>query len=150
MGRSGYVDYGFDDIDSILALGRYRGQVSSALRGKRGQAMLRDLVAALEAMPERRLLSHVIVEEGEVCALGAVAQHRGVDVTDLNPTEDELYNSDYAKTEELAARLDIADCLAREVTFLNDEGVYRTESPEERWSRMYEWAKSRLLAKEGE
>ena len=41
MSRSGYCDdYGDDDP---LALGRYRAQVNSAIRGKRGQALLRRL-----------------------------------------------------------------------------------------------------------
>ncbi len=50
MSRSGYVD----DIDN-LALINWRGAVKSAIQGKRGQAFLRALVDALDAMPETSL-----------------------------------------------------------------------------------------------
>jgi hypothetical protein len=45
MSRSGYSD----DLDP-LALGRWRGRVASAMRGKRGQAFLREMLAAMDAM----------------------------------------------------------------------------------------------------
>ena len=44
MSRSGYGDdYGDDDP---LAIGRWRGAVNSAIRGKRGQQTLREILAA--------------------------------------------------------------------------------------------------------
>ena len=45
MSRSGYSD---DDEDGRLAM--WRGAVQSAIRGKRGQAALRELLTALDAM----------------------------------------------------------------------------------------------------
>lgn len=48
MSRSEYSE----NLDS-WSLIRWRGQVVSAIRGKRGQAFLRELVDALEAMPEK-------------------------------------------------------------------------------------------------
>ena len=48
MSRSGYSD----DIDDNWAHIMWRGRVASSIRGKRGQAMLRELLAALDAMPE--------------------------------------------------------------------------------------------------
>lgn len=80
MSRAGYSD----DLDP-LDLGRWRAQVLSALRGKRGQAFLRDLIAALDAMPEKRLVSGDLQDEtGCVCALGALGRlprtsHLGAD-----------------------------------------------------------------------
>ncbi len=63
MSRSGYSD----DLDS-WALIRWRGQVASAIRGRRGQAVLRDLLAALDAMPEKALVaSELETPQGEVC-----------------------------------------------------------------------------------
>lgn len=53
MSRSGYTD----DDDDPLATGRWRAQVRSAIRGKRGQAFLRELIAALDAMPEKALIT---------------------------------------------------------------------------------------------
>lgn len=68
MSRSGYCD----DYDcDPLPLGRWRGQVASAIRGKRGQAFLRELVAALDAMPEKRLIANDLEQAGNVCAIAA-------------------------------------------------------------------------------
>jgi len=49
MTRHGYVD----DSEDTLAYGRWRAQVQSAIRGKRGQAFLKELAAAMDAMPEK-------------------------------------------------------------------------------------------------
>ena len=46
MSRSGYSD---DYEPSNIAM--WRGQVASAMRGKRGQAFLRELIEALDAFP---------------------------------------------------------------------------------------------------
>jgi hypothetical protein len=46
MSRSGY-----SDDHSEWDLIRWRGAVASAIRGKRGQAFLRELLVALDAMP---------------------------------------------------------------------------------------------------
>jgi hypothetical protein len=63
MGRHGYTD----DSDDVLDLGRWRAQVSSAIRGKRGQRFLRDVIRALDALPEKRLIKNDLVnEEGAV------------------------------------------------------------------------------------
>lgn len=47
MSRSGY-SYGADDVQANLCL----GAVKQAIRGQRGQAMLRELIQALDALPE--------------------------------------------------------------------------------------------------
>lgn len=46
MSRSGYSD----DCDDPLQEGRWRAAVNSAIRGKRGQAFLREALAALVAV----------------------------------------------------------------------------------------------------
>ena len=51
MSRSGYTD----DFDDQWALIRWRGAVTSAIRGKRGQEFLREMAAAMDAMPEKSL-----------------------------------------------------------------------------------------------
>ena len=53
MSRS---DYNSDNY-SEWSLIRWRGAVASATRGKRGQSFLRDLLASLDAMPVKRLIS---------------------------------------------------------------------------------------------
>ena len=124
MSRSDYDD----DLDN-WALIKYRGQVASAMRGKRGQRLLRDMAAALDGMADKRLIADKIEDsEGMVCALGAVAKFRGVS---------EHIDVDDTNYEEVADMLDIARPLAREVAFMNDE--WFTKSPEHRWAGMRRW-----------
>ena len=130
MSRSGYTE----DIDDYWPYIKWRGQVTSALRGKRGQRFLRDLITALDAMPEKKLVAGTLSNESGCCAMGAVARYRGVSVDDLTPDDED----DDGVTEEAGRRLDIAGQLAREVAFINDEGVF--DAPEQRWSRVRKWA----------
>ncbi len=134
MGRHGYSD----DCDDQWANIRWRGQVASAIRGKRGQEFLRDLVAALEAMPEKKLIPHELIENGQVCALGAVGRAKGFDMTEIDPYEHDL----------LADKLNIAEQLVREVEWENDENG--GSSPETRWNHIHKWAKAKLKDSNGE
>lgn len=134
MSRCGYGDYE-PDYDNAAAL--WERSVKNALCGRRGQAFLRELGAALEALPVKRLIANSFVEDGEVCALGALATHRRVDMSDLDP-------DDYYLAEEAANRLGIARCLAAEVMWLNDELSPRDETPERRYERMLRWTRENL------
>lgn len=129
MSRSNYSD-GDENPDYPLAL--WRGAVASSIRGKRGQSLLKELVAALDAMPAKRLIAHELVSDGGVCALGAVAAARGQDVSWVDP---ESYDV-------VAKQFDIAEPLAREIEYENDEGSLwnSNETPEDRWGRMRAWA----------
>ena len=134
MSRFGYSD----SIDSWEFI-RWRGAVASAIRGKRGQRLLRDLVAALDAMPEKRLISDALVYDGDYCALGAVGTARNIRMDHLDPDE----------VSEVAEALDIAEALAAEIAFLNDyEPPWwrERENPEKRWARMRAWAEKHLAA----
>ena len=53
MSRSGYSD----DCDNAWSLIRWRGAVASAIRGKRGQEFLYEMLHALAALPERKLIA---------------------------------------------------------------------------------------------
>lgn len=149
MSRSGYVD---DYIDDPLEHGRWRGRVASAIRGRRGQKFLRDLVSALDAMPERRLVEGAFETEAGVCAAGAVGRLRGVTLADLNPDEEkeEAYYCDVNSpwNVEAAERLDVALPLIAEVEAVNDSD-YPTGDEEARWHRVRAWA-MRHLKVEGE
>jgi hypothetical protein len=126
MSRHGYSD----EIDE-WALIRWRGQVASAMRGKRGQALLIDLVKALDAMPEKALIKEALIDtEGDVCALGAVGIRRGIPMENLDPEW----------TETIASTFDIAEQLAREITYINDEGGCYDETRQQRWERVRSWA----------
>lgn len=111
MSRSGYCDdYGDDDP---LVLGRYRAQVRSAIRGKRGQALLRELLAALDAMPEKRLVAGELEADGQFCALGVVGQARGMNLAAIDTYD----------VESLGPKFNIAEQLAREIMWVNDEHI---------------------------
>ncbi|HET8789956.1 MAG TPA: hypothetical protein VFM75_02010 [Modicisalibacter sp.] len=132
MSRSGYVD-GLDNWTLIC----WRGAVASSLRGKRGQRLLNELADAMDAMPEKRLIANDLEAGGDVCALGAVGRVRGLDMQEIDPED----------SERVSEVFDIADALAKEIVFENDEGTFHDETPEQRWSRMRKWV-ARNLAEE--
>jgi hypothetical protein len=128
MNRAGYSD----DVWG-LELGRWRGQVASAIRGKRGQAFLRELIEALDALPEKRLIAHDLQSGNNVCAIGSVGLKRGVDMTALDPDDPET----------IANTFGIAHQVVREIEYMNDE-AYWNDTPEHRWERMRAWAVANL------
>ena len=131
MSRSGYYDGG-DDYWAII---RWRGAVRSALRGRRGQAFLREMLAAMDALPQPRLIVGELVNEaGECCAIGSIALSRGVDVSELDPEE----------REHVASVFGIARAMTQEIAYLNDEAGSCKETPEERFARMRRWVESKL------
>ena len=107
MSRSGYSE----DCDGWDLI-RWRGAVASAIRGRRGQAFLREMEEALEAIPDKRLISGELVSsDGECCAMGAVAMKRQMDVSDVDPEDRDA----------VAALFGIAPAMAAEIAFRNDE-----------------------------
>lgn len=142
MTRHGFVDYCDFDEDPNLLEGRWLARVKSAMRGKRGQAFLRDLIAALDAMPVKELHPHNVAGEN-LCAMGVVGVYRGADLTKPQEELNEEDGDHEWATEYTGDILDIAPSLAREVAYLNDEGFYGT--PAETWSQMRRWAEKNLI-----
>ncbi len=142
MTRHGYVD----DCDDNLQLGRWRAQVKSAMRGKRGQKLLREILAALDAMPDKRLIKCELVKDGECCVLGAVALHRGMDVSAVDPEDQE----------QVAETFDIAHAMACEIMYENDEvGVYwgpqvNVDVDAQRWTHMRKWVERHITTQEAQ
>lgn len=168
MGRSGYSE----DYDGDFPIELYRGTVARATRGKRGQRFFRDLLAALDVMPVRRLAANVLEEPDGVCAaatyqaglspmlspctMGALGQARGTDMSWFDPewAEDDPIST----SRKLGRDFDIAYQLASEVEYMNDEaGIglkvkdnsrrgysYQPETPEQRWTRMRAWVASNV------
>lgn len=126
MSRSNYSD----DLDN-WALIKWRGMVTSATRGKRGQQFFKDLLAALDAMPEKVLIQDDLQnEEGDVCAIGSLGKARGIDMSKLDPHD----------PPQIAEAFGIASCLAQEVVYENDEYPRSyAETPAQRWERMRMW-----------
>ena len=132
MSRSGYTE----DCDNNWDLIMWRGAVASAIRGKRGQSFLKEMLAAIDAMPVKALVKGELHVKDEyagdmVCAIGAVGRARGLDMTDLDPEE----------KEKVAAVFKISPALAAEIVYMNDEyiGYWARETPEQRFVRMRSW-----------
>ncbi len=136
MSRSGYSD----DIE-CAALNLYRANVDRALCGKRGQAFLREMLEAMDAMPEKRLITSALVSSLGCCAMGAVAQKRGIDTAGVDET-DAAYIGDM---------FGISRPMAAEIAYVNDEQYdpwnfskgkltrKDAETPEQRWVRVRAW-----------
>lgn len=129
MSRSGYSDDcgGWDLIC-------WRGAVKSALKGKRGQAFLIELRDALDAMSGKRLIADSLEAEGEFCTIGVVGANRGVDMASLDPDDREAVGEAFG----------ISPAMASEIIFMNDEGSWQAETPEQRWERMRKWVESNI------
>jgi hypothetical protein len=109
--------------------------VASAIRGKRGQRLLRDLAVALDAMPNKRLVAkEFVTPTGEVCALGCVGRARGLVMDDLDPTAHE----------QVGAALDVSRVLVAEIEHVNDEWNWNA-TPEERWRLMRQWVAEQII-----
>ena len=106
MSRSGYSD----DNEDPLAHGRWRQAVRRAIEGKRGQALLIELVSTLDAMQDKQLYSGNFASS----ALGVLGAKRGTKV-------DDLCGEDKCGPRQVAERFGIAPAMAAEIMYLNDE-----------------------------
>ena len=128
MSRSDYSD----DVDYQWAYICWRGAVAKAISGKRGQAFLKEMLQALDAMPEHRLIDGALIDKGNVCAIGAVGKSRSVEMSGLDP--EDVYT--------IAETFGVSQALVREIYFMNDEGAVYNETPEQRYQRMRRWVSS--------
>ena len=131
MSRHGYSD----DFDDLWGMIRYRGAVASAIRGRRGQAFLHELRAALDALPAKRLCESAFESGADCCALGAVARSRGI------PMPQADYD-DHGIASEVAPVFGIANALAAEIMYVNDDAwcyVGGGCTPEQRWRYVSAW-----------
>lgn len=132
MSRSQYSD----DCEDTLAYGRWRAQVASAIRGSRGQTLLKELATIMDAMSEKKLIKGDLAKNNNYCTLGLVCANRGLDFKKLDPYDSEMVGD----------ALNIAHQLAQEIAHLNDE-VCSHNTPEERWASMRLWV-DRQIKKE--
>ena len=126
--------------------GQAAGAMRSAIRGRRGQQLLRDLIAGLDALPVPELAAGALEdpETGCVCALGAVRLQRGAEAVALrfDPTDPDIDWRDLAKP------FDISETLAHAVISENEYGSKRNDeqSRRRRWQSVRAWAVGNLLA----
>jgi len=131
-----------------------------ATRSKRGQAALREFIAALDAMPVRALgCDNLVSEDGMACSLGVIHLYRRTK-TELNPLrrwlkyqrelaelrdEYQDYDGDITNSAQFGKEdLGLAWTMAWDMAEENDIRGY-AEKPEHRWARMRAWAERQLL-----
>jgi len=142
---SRYCD--FDDHDHEPWMeGQTAGALRSAIRGRRGQRLLRDLIEGLDALPVQELAAGTLKdpETGCVCALGVVRLQRGADAVPLrfDPTDPDVDWRDLAKP------FDISETLANAVICQNEYGDKCNDEPSRRrrWRLVRRWAVCNLIA----
>lgn len=124
MSRSGYSeDYLCDNQWGYIC---YRGAVASAIRGKRGQAFLREALNALDSLPKPELIPNDLSNGGNFCTLGAVGKSRNIEGLDKIDTYD---------LDTVTKTFGIPRSLAAEIMYENDMFCV-TENPRQRWERM--------------
>ncbi len=130
--------------------GQAAGAMRSAIRGRRGQQLLRDLIAGLDGLPVPELAAGALEdpETGCVCALGAVRRQRGPEAVPLHfdPTDPDL------DWRELAGPFDISQALAYDVVAQNDYYTVGNDkqSRRHRWLSVRAWAVGHLITPAGE
>lgn len=156
--RIGYSD----EEDYPGQFGLWQGNCQRSLKGKAGQAALRELEAALLALPSKRLIAGEFEDaDGEVCSIAALAKHRGIDSGQIeaNPEYD---------MEQVGVELGMPRLVAWKVVEMNDlhfngkdllfaEGPYRWPgeqpyayievTPEQRYERMLAWVREQLRSR---
>ena len=134
MTRSGYVE---DLKEHILNL--YRGRVTRTIKGKRGQTFLRELANAMDSMSQKVLIADELIDDkGDCCAIGVVCKARGSDMS----------HTDYYDTESVGDLAGISRTMAAEISYENDEGSFRVDTPEQRWCRMRIWVRQQILTQQ--
>lgn len=135
MSRSGYSDDYEEEYNNACFL--YMQAVQNAIKGKRGQRFLRDLIAALDALPEKKLIHGDLELDGMFCALGSIGKARGLDMRGMDTTDHRALGKTFG----------IARSMAQEIMFQNDDdfNYVGTETEAQRWARMRQWATDQLL-----
>lgn len=136
---------GYDGCDDSNIGYVWHSVVARAARGERGQKLLSDLCAALDAMPDKKLITGRLFQppgdttaqtyEGGFCTLGVLGAARGLDMEGIDP---HAYN-------DIAQTFGCAYSLAREIMAENDEGGPPNETPAARWERMRAWVAARII-----
>ncbi len=137
MSRSNYGD---DDGDCDYNNGAWlwHQAVLNAINGRRGQSTLRELLAALDAMPVKELITEDLACAGQYCTLGVLGHAKGLD--------EKMAETDPAEAAEVAGLFKQSEAFVREVMYMNDEAGAHNETPSQRWGRMREWVRSQIHA----
>ena len=126
---------------------RFRGQVASAIRGRRGQATLKQAAEAMERLPRRQLITGELCDGTGVCVVGAVIyddfKSKGLSPkaawNKLRGLSRKIGRDAYEIEEYAVKELGFTRALANEVQFENDEGAGFGLDPRASYSGMLGW-----------
>lgn len=132
-----------------LDCGRWERNSRAVLKSKRGIKSLRELEAALLALPVKRLIRDdlcipvSVQDDGEiiyrVCAIGALAIHKGIEPEKLHEWNEEGREGTVETGESLGLRRTLAYVIGE----LNDISP-RSETEEQRYERVLKWVQNIL------
>jgi hypothetical protein len=115
-----------EDEDFTGQFALWEANTERSIAGKRGQAALRELEAALVAMPRKRLIREAVADAqtGDVCAVGALSLsiqiRQGVDPKEALARLEAIDPDDTEGTTGEAERLGIPRMVAWRLVALND------------------------------
>ena len=154
MSRFGYdpeydTDYGSKEFQAAVWDRNY----ARSLRGRKGQAALRELRDALRALSPRRLIEGfcetTIDDDGNevisgVCAIGAMYVARGL------PVDNYMQSEDFSSwdTADVGESMGMSNTMAFGIAYRNDE-TYSDLTPESRWWAMYAWVLQQIREVQG-
>jgi hypothetical protein len=158
-----------DEEDFSGQFGLWQANCDRSLRGKKGVAVLRELEAALVALPQKRLIDQAVAKHGDVCAVGALMADRLVKRgKSRHEALAELAESNEGDTAALAEADGVPHLVAWKLVAMNDlqfdtkivphegsepvEGYYYHRvgsscvpyTPEERYAAMLAWVRERI------
>ena len=157
---SRFSDDGPDDLESLLAYGRWMGRRKAVLNGRPGKMALKQLEQALLQMPYKRLIDGTLSDGSGVCANGAWVYRQYVN-NGMTPKAawkklrkegrakgiNRYYDDSLGRTVDVSTKeLGITQTLAELVAFENDEGLLygikdrnSITSQEKRYQSVLEW-----------
>jgi hypothetical protein len=119
----------------------WHANLRRTMQSKRGQAFLHELLEALDALPQKRLIQGAMQQGGEVCVLGAVGLKRSMDLNDVDCHDHDA----------IADAFGISSMLAQEIAYWNDQGMeacllgltdgagWKKNTPEDRFAFVRAW-----------
>ena len=139
--RVGYSE----DEDSVGRFNLWQANCRRSRQGKKGQVALRELEAALLAMPDKRIQKDVFVElSGEACAIGALMMHKLVSAG--VPREQAIVECaalEPLDTEEHGVRIGLPRLVAWSVAVENDD-EWKNRTAEDRYLHVLAWVRREL------
>lgn len=142
-----------EDWDGPNTSGLWWHSFRRAINSDRGQKALREIEAALLALPTKRLIADELANaRGDVCAVGAVAAQRQVEHGQPRGDAVRVLSKsvfDGEDTVEYARdMLGMAKTIARELVEENDRELWgwtvAHELPEARYERVLAWVRERI------